>query len=275
MKETKLCIDLIQNVEMSLEDQIPLMKKCEFDGIFTCFWPEERMKRIAKLAKDYELDFPFVHAPFSGVDDMWRENADIDQSFQLLWRSVESTADIEVPVLVMHVFRGYEYTDVPNEVGIERFYKLVKRARELGVSVALENLEGEEFLDCLMTAFKDEKNVGFCWDSGHEFCYNGGKDMLKKYGDKLLCTHINDNVGCTFPNGQIGKRDDLHLFPFDGAINWENAMERLRKTPFDGPLTFELKKQSYPDLPIEQFIKTAQERAEKIKALYEKSNQLF
>lgn len=270
MKETKLCIDLIQNVESSLEDQIPIIKKHGFDGIFTCFWSEERMKRIANLAKEYELDFPFVHAPFSGVDDMWRANANIDQSFELLWRSVESTADIGVSNLVMHVFKGYDYADIPSEVGIERFYKLVKRAKELGVNIALENLEGEEFLECLMNAFENEKNVGFCWDTGHEFCYNGGKDMLAKYGDRLLCTHINDNFGCSFPQGQIGKRDDLHLFPFDGKIDWENAMARLKKTPFHGPLTFELKKQSYPDLPIEQFIKTAKERADKIKILYEK-----
>ncbi len=271
MPKTRLCIDLIQNAEMELEDQIPLIKEFGFGGIFTCFWVEERMRRIARLAKEHGLDFPFVHAPFSGVDDMWREGVDIEPAFNLMMRSVENAADIGVPVLVMHVFKGYTYSDKPNDLGVERFYKLVKRAKEVGVKIAFENTEGEEFLACLMENFKSEKNVGFCWDSGHEFCYNGGRDMLALYGDRLLCTHINDNVGCSFSNGQIGKRDDLHLFPFDGKIDWEKAVKRLKKTGFDDTLTFELKKQSYPDLSMKEFLKTAYERAEKIKSLYERA----
>lgn len=271
MKKTRLCLDLIQNVETSIEDQIPMIKDCGFDEFFTCFWTEERMKNLARLAKEHGLGFQSVHAPFSDVVDLWRESEKAEPFVELLLRSVESTATIDVPILVMHVFKGYVYPDKPNGLGVERFYKVVKRAEKLGVHIAFENLEGEEFLACLMENFKSEKNVGFCWDSGHELCYNGGKDMLAKYGDKLLCTHLNDNFGVSDPHGRIGKHDDLHLFPFDGKTDWDDAVKRLKKTAFNGSLTFELKKPSYPDLPIEAFLKTAYERAEKIKSLYERA----
>ena len=76
MKKTKLCIDLIQNAEIELEEQIPIIKDCGFDGIFTCFWDEERMKRLATLAKNHALAFQSVHAPFSDVVSMWREKED-------------------------------------------------------------------------------------------------------------------------------------------------------------------------------------------------------
>jgi hypothetical protein len=60
------------------------------------------------------------------------------------------------------------------------------------------------------------------------------------------------------------------LFPFDGKINWEKSMERLQKVNQLDWLTFELKKKSYPDVSIEEFLKTAYERAEKIKSLYDR-----
>lgn len=91
-----------------------------------------------------------------------------------------------------------------------------------------------------MAHFRGEKAVGFCWDSGHEMCYNRSEDMLALYGDRLLGTHLNDNLGVRDYTGKITYLDDLHLLPFDGAANWEDNMCRLNRAHFDGPLTFEL-----------------------------------
>lgn len=44
-------------------------------------------------------------------------------------------------------------------------------------------------------ALADLDNVGFCLDAGHEMCYNHSADMLSLYGDRLIATHINDNLG--------------------------------------------------------------------------------
>jgi sugar phosphate isomerase/epimerase len=107
-------------------------------------------------------------------------------------------------------------------------------------------VEGEAFLAALMEAFCDEPTVGFCWDSGHELCYNRGKDMLALYGNRLIATHINDNAGVSDFAGRICWKDDLHLMPFDGVNDWRRAADRLRATGYDGILTFELNKQSIP-----------------------------
>ena len=64
--------------------------------------------------------------------------------------------------------------------------------------------------------------------------------MLALYGDRLLGTHLNDNLGVRDYTGKITYLDDLHLLPFDGAANWEDNMCRLNRAHFDGPLTFEL-----------------------------------
>ena len=83
-------------------------------------------------------------------------------------------------------------------------------AKERGVKVAFENTEGEEYLEALMDNFKDDDTVGFCWDTGHEMCYNHSQDMLAKYGDRLIATHINDNLGISDYDGKITWLDDLH-----------------------------------------------------------------
>ena len=116
----------------------------------------------------------------------------------------------------------------------------MREAQRLGVKIALENTEGQEYLATLMAHFRGEKAVGFCWDSGHEMCYNCSEDILALYGDRLLGTHLNDNLGVRDYTGKITYLDDLHLLPFDGAANWEDNMCRLNRAHFDGPLTFEL-----------------------------------
>ena len=83
------------------------------------------------------------------------------------------------------------------QAGIERYGAVAKRASELGVKLALENTEGEEYLFALMEKLENIDSVCFCWDSGHELCYNAGYDLLKDFGDKLFFLHINDNMGVT------------------------------------------------------------------------------
>lgn len=44
--------------------------------------------------------------------------------------------------------------------------------------------------------------------------------MLDKYGDRLIATHLNDNLGVSDFDGKVTWTDDLHLLPFDGIIDW-------------------------------------------------------
>lgn len=70
--------------------------------------------------------------------------------------------------------------------------------------------------------------------------------MLALYGDRLLCTHLNDNLGIRDFEGQITYIDDLHLLPFDGVGDWQNIADRLNRHHFNDLLTFELTRKSKP-----------------------------
>lgn len=159
------------------------------------------------------------------------------------------------------------------------FDSIVDHARQQGISIAFENLEGEEYLEALMMRYLDQPHVGYCWDSGHDHCYPHTTDFLEAFGDRLIMTHLNDNLGLRDPFGVPSSDDDLHFLPYDGNIDWEHAINRLKNMLKQATLNFEIKLRSqaanpadvlYSQLSLEQFLRTAGERARRIAALYEK-----
>ena len=70
-------------------------------------------------------------------------------------------------------------------------------------------------------------------------------DVPALFGDKLICTHLNDNLGQTDPD-VITWLDDSHLMPFDGIADWQGIAERLARINYGGELTFEMSLDSKP-----------------------------
>ena len=139
-------------------------------------------------------------------------------------------------------------------------------------------MEGPEYLTALLDRYEGNPAVGFCWDSGHDHCYPHRTDFLQAYGDRLIMTHLNDNLGQRDPNGIPTGNDDLHFIPYDGDIDWTLALGKLKKAKQQSILNFELKVRSfstapedllYADLPLDRFIQFAGQRARQIAALYE------
>ena len=185
-------------------------------------------------------------------------------------------ADNGVELMVSHAFIGFCTGMRPTEIGLERFGRVIREAERRGVKIAFENTEGEEFLAALLNAFGESPNVGFCWDTGHEMCYNGRKDMTALYGRCLLATHLNDNLGTRRYDGVITWHDDLHLLPFDGIGDWAGISARLKRRDFTDVLTFELKRDSKPErhendayarMSMKEYVTNAYMRACRVAAL--------
>lgn len=283
MYNKELAISISRSFGVPAEEQIILFKKTGFEGF--AIDDSGRNTDIAKLVsigKEENMFIEYLHAPFNKSDDMWAEGELGDVALAELTEYVETCAKFEIPVMVAHTFIGFDDPYIPTQIGIERFGALAKRAGELGVKLALENTEGFEYLDALMNALKGEKAAGFCWDSGHELCYNYGKNLTELYGDRLFCTHLNDNLGIRDFGGRITYIDDLHLLPFDGIHDWNEVAQRLVKCGYDGNLCFELSTMSKPGrhdndkyaaMPIENYIAEAYNRACRVAALMLKAKE--
>ncbi len=238
MYNQKLCLGLGPVKGVAPVDQIELYHKTGFEGFFSGY---NELAQCRKKADELGMYYQSVHGPYHKAADFWKGGDAAEAAVAELVACLEDCARVEVPIMISHVFIGFDVPGSPSEVGVENYGRVCQRAKELGVQVAFENTEGEEYLAAVMTlseAYPD--TVGFCWDTGHEMCYNFGKDMLALYGDRLIATHINDNLGVRDFGGRITWLDDLHLLPFDGIGDWEHAAARLNRCGYDGWLTFEL-----------------------------------
>lgn len=274
MTERKICLALSASFGLSNEEQIRLFKTIGFDGFFTGWAYGEDLSVYRKLADELDMEYQSVHAPFDKAAQMWKPREEAQPAIDELLACLDACAENGVPIMVTHTFIGFEDHD-PTDYGVENYRIVAEYANNLGVKIAFENTEGEEYLDRLMHDLSDLPNVGFCWDTGHELCYNRSRDMTASYGDRLLCTHLNDNLGITDPE-HIFWTDDLHLLPFDGITDWQSIADRLNRCGFTGPLTFELTTASKPDrhendqyaaMPIDEYLKEILSRAKKLDSM--------
>ncbi len=276
MWKQKLCLSADLSCELSIAEQIKLFHKTGFEGFFTEWKRGDCVEEYARLAKELGMVYQSIHAPYGKSAVMWHgTDEEAEDAINELIECVNVCAANGVGIMITHTFIGFDDDRLPNEKGLERYGRVVSQAEKLGVKIAFENTEGEEYLAALMEYFKDKECVGFCWDTGHEMCYNRSADLLALYGDRLIATHINDNLGIRDFGGRIFWHDDLHLLPCDGIGDWDDVAARLDRCGFDGIMTFEVNIGSKPDrhendvygkMPIEEYVAEAYKRACRVAA---------
>lgn len=248
MWKQKLGMSVSNTYSISTADAVRMLAKTGFEAVSFNWSSRPFLGEAVQVAKECGLMLQSLHAPYHHSNKMWNKDEEVYSiALTELLHSLEDCHRWEIPVLVVHAWIGFgdEEGDVPT--GLKNFGVLVDRATELGVKIAFENTEGLKYLETLLEHFKDNSLVGFCWDSGHEMCYNGFQDLLERFGDRLFMTHLNDNLGVSRYDGKIFWTDDLHLLPYDGVADWNEIAERLKKAAKIPALNFELKMDSMPD----------------------------
>ena len=258
--------------EISAPDRIKIIADVGFDSVFTGYGGTRKLEALANEIEKNNLIYQSVHAPFKRIDKMWKRSLETKAVFDELASCVRDCGRFGIGIMICHVWIGF-LRERPNVTGIRNFAALLDIAEKSNVKIAFENTEGERYLECLFEKLGDHPSLAFCIDTGHELCYNRGRDMIGKYGrdGKLVATHLNDNLGVT--GKKITWLDDAHLLPFDGVCDWDNCAKRLVDVGYSGILTSELTVKSKPDrheneryssLSCEEYVKLAYERALRI-----------
>ena len=225
-------------------EHIRLIKEAGWDAVFMDWRPQETDAAVGEAARQ-GLAFTSIHGPFDHADTMWLPGEAGEAMTKQLLDCVDDCANHAVPVMVLHAYFGFQDSYTPTETGLYNFGRVIEAADKKGVKLGFENVEGEPMLDAIMARYADCPAVGYCYDTGHRMCYNHGRDFLADYGDRLVHTHLNDNLG------QRGEKitwyDDLHLPLGDGTIDWKAVFDGIRKTGYAGPLCCELNYSNKPD----------------------------
>ena len=240
----KICVNVNPGFkDISFEDCLDALKAAGFDGVFTGWTPGDMVRR-GEIIRSKGLIFQSVHAPFTDAHKPWKWGPEGDKVIDNLIECIRECSAAGAPIVIIHPIIGMDRHN-PTDLGIKRFGRLVEEAEKLGIKVAFENVEGIEYLEKIIAELGSSPAVGYCWDTGHEMCYNNSMDVPALFGDKLICTHLNDNLGQTDPS-IVTWLDDSHLMPFDGVADWKGIADRLMRVDYAGELTFEMSLASKP-----------------------------
>jgi sugar phosphate isomerase/epimerase len=85
-------------------------------------------------------------------------------------------------------------------------------------------------------------NLRYCFDIGHAHLATGVAEEWSLMKDRVRSTHLHDNDG----------KEDSHLAPGKGSIDWREAMQLLRARPDQYPLLLELREPPDVKQPINE-----------------------
>lgn len=107
-------------------------------------------------------------------------------------------------------------------------------AREAGVRLALELIPNPLSTPAELLRWMDDEagleDGGVCFDVGHAHMMGGAPEAVEVLSGHIITTHVHDNNG----------REDAHLVPFAGSIDWPATLTAMWKVGYAGPLVFEV-----------------------------------
>jgi hypothetical protein len=108
---------------LPLTEQVALMKRHGFETTF-CVSDNPMFAEAYALAKREGILFENLHAPYRGVEEMWREG-EAGEAFlnDKLLAAVQTCAAYQIPVLVVHLSSIKAHV---NDLGYVRFAKLIE-----------------------------------------------------------------------------------------------------------------------------------------------------
>ncbi len=202
-----------------------------------------------------------IHAPIMeafGKGDKWQgrtfsiaasDQARRQDAVREAIAALELARRLPVDVLVVHlgVPRSQQAGPGDSKDAAVRSLEEIQRAAEpLGVRLALEvipnQLSTPEAIVHLLEEELASGSAGVCLDFGHAFLLGDVVDAIEQVSGHLVATHVHDN----------DKREDRHLAPFDGRIDWPPALMAIQKVGYDGTLLFELADTSAPREVLEK-----------------------
>jgi sugar phosphate isomerase/epimerase len=135
--------------------------------------------------------------------------------------------------------------------------EICRLAEPFGVRVALEIIPNElSSATALVTMIErdlDAPHAGICMDFGHAHLLGDVADAIEMAAEHVIATHVHDNQ----------KRDDEHLVPYKGSINWDTALLTMQKIGYDGTYLMELADGGSPSAVLED-ARRARQRFERI-----------
>ena len=196
------------------------------------------MEAFSEQARSAEITISQIHGPWRyPPQDATEENR--HERLTKMKKSAKIAALLGCKYLVIHPIMPFGTKDVllgkeTETVALNHafFRQLVPYAKEVGVTICLENMPMVNFSlatpEQILEFVKefDDENLKVCLDTGHVavFPQLSIGDEVRRLGDALKVLHIHDNLGDR----------DAHLYPGRGITHWPSFFEALEQIQFPG-----------------------------------------
>ena len=247
------------NENVSVYDTIDAISNSGFKKAFIEWYNKDwdvSQEEQLKYARKKGLNIIFAHLGYQNINDIW-----IEQETNIVERyknDIKICHENNIPMVVMHITSKSE-APMYNETGLKRIKEICDYAKSLNIKIAFENTKIKGYQEYIIENI-DNKNVGICFDSGH--CHAHFKDEFdfNKFKNRIFAVHLHDN----------DQSDDQHLLPFDGTIDWNKTIKKLKDNNYKGPITLEIHyHRDYVNMDINEFYKKGYKIALKIKEIFE------
>ena len=204
----------------------------------------EFLTATKRRADDAGVTIWQVHGPWR-VPPHDRTLRDRAERLESMKRSIRAAALLGAKYWVVHPIMPFGLRDLTygngertREVNLEFMAKLISVARDEGVTICLENMPFLQFSLSSPTAIAEivheinSPNFAMCLDTGHANVYRDWltpADSIRKHSDIIKALHVHDNDG----------REDRHLAPLHGTVDWRDFSLALHEVNFGGVLSLE------------------------------------
>lgn len=243
-----------------VQDVIKAISKAGFDGAFIQWmnhnWKFTQQQQL-EMCRNLGLEVTIAHLNYDIINDIWLEDKRGDKALKSYLKDIDLCANNNIKTVILHPSWGF-VPPKPSKIGIRRLQTLVDYAEKFNIKVAIENAEQKGAFEYIFDNIKNE-NLGICYDAGHDHhFYTDSFDWLK-YKNKIFIVHLHDNDGTA----------DQHLLCFDGSINWQTIINKLKEANYTGDIILENRYyENYADITLQEFYNLSKKRAEKIRKMF-------
>lgn len=212
------------------EKRAKMIKDAGFDCIMTSSdnrfdHQNGTLEDQVKLFEENSLELSSLHSKYSS-DELYAffEDGTLGDKLEAsLIEDVYLAQKYGFTCVVSHMY-GH-----PSKIGFDRIRRILKVCEETNIPLAIENINCQEVF---LAIFENISHplLKFCYDCGHNNVFDKDFDYLSKFGDKLICLHLHDNMG----------ENDDHTVKKFGSINWDSLAQKLAKINPNMNLDFEL-----------------------------------
>lgn len=261
MKELAVCVQC-DNKGVTPFETVDAICKAGFKNIFVQYYHRENTDydelEVIDYCKKCGLNIIFCHLGYKYINEIWMEGEVGEKVTQAYMNDLDVMKDKGINNVMMHL-TTHRKAPLYNELGLERIRRIVKHAKELGMRLGFENTRLKGYLEYVLGDIKD-KTAGLCMDAGHIHVHFQDEFNYEFFKNRYYMVHLHDNHA----------NDDEHLLPFDGTIDWEHVMRKLKENNYEGQLTLELcYRNDYTNTSLEEFYKEGYRRGLKLAEIWE------